>query len=230
VHYETTKQEQEQAAKDGVAPRTSSSSSAVDALTPILTGPTVTTIETFFLVVEYAIAHPQDYRMVSVKEDKPVERNDDDETSSSSSRPRGRYPFFRGGRGGRGGSSGASFASASNSNRFQSSASSASSAFSRSIQQIASVDRYGRAIPVFNGNRAADSEEDVAEDPWLMRLHFWCMNPAVSFFPMAFKCRSVILTSGTLTPMSLLTSELGTSFATVCISTSFFLLACQLVC
>eukprot|EP01105_Mastigella_eilhardi_P006669 TRINITY_DN1820_c0_g1_i2.p1 TRINITY_DN1820_c0_g1~~TRINITY_DN1820_c0_g1_i2.p1 ORF type:complete len:610 (-),score=178.14 TRINITY_DN1820_c0_g1_i2:26-1855(-) len=40
----------------------------------------------------------------------------------------------------------------------------------------------------------------------------WCMYPGVAFFPIANAALSVILTSGTLAPMGLFCSELGTSF------------------
>jgi len=39
-----------------------------------------------------------------------------------------------------------------------------------------------------------------------------CMNPAIVFAPLARTVRSVILASGTLTPMSSFQSELGTQF------------------
>nr|CAB3226220.1 Fanconi anemia group J protein homolog [Phallusia mammillata] len=44
-----------------------------------------------------------------------------------------------------------------------------------------------------------------------IKLHFWCLNPAVSFGHM--ECtRTVVLTSGTLSPMSSFSSELGVDF------------------
>ncbi|KAF9438368.1 Fanconi anemia group J protein [Entomortierella beljakovae] len=41
---------------------------------------------------------------------------------------------------------------------------------------------------------------------------FWCMNPGVIFRPLSLMTRSVILTSGTLSPMESFASELQTSF------------------
>ncbi|KAF9351726.1 Fanconi anemia group J protein [Mortierella sp. AD094] len=41
---------------------------------------------------------------------------------------------------------------------------------------------------------------------------FWCLNPGVIFRPISLKARSVILTSGTLSPMESFTSELQTTF------------------
>ncbi|XP_052802476.1 Fanconi anemia group J protein homolog isoform X2 [Mya arenaria] len=42
-------------------------------------------------------------------------------------------------------------------------------------------------------------------------LNFWCMNPAVAFSDFS-SCRNVVLSSGTLSPMSTFASELGTEF------------------
>ncbi len=44
-------------------------------------------------------------------------------------------------------------------------------------------------------------------------LGFWCFNPEVTFSELASQCKSVILTSGTLSPMETFASELGTPFA-----------------
>ncbi|KAJ1985320.1 hypothetical protein H4R33_004105 [Dimargaris cristalligena] len=41
---------------------------------------------------------------------------------------------------------------------------------------------------------------------------FWCMNPGVIFKPIAEACRSVVLTSGTLSPLDTFMSELQTDF------------------
>lgn len=43
-------------------------------------------------------------------------------------------------------------------------------------------------------------------------LCIWCMNPAVAFSALATKVRSVILTSGTLSPLSSFAAELGVEF------------------
>jgi len=45
----------------------------------------------------------------------------------------------------------------------------------------------------------------------VLNLHFWCQNPAVSFGKIS-KSHSIILTSGTLSPMSSFESELGVQF------------------
>ena len=45
----------------------------------------------------------------------------------------------------------------------------------------------------------------------VLNLHFWCLNPAVSFKKMS-SSHSIILTSGTLSPMSSFESELGVPF------------------
>ncbi len=43
-------------------------------------------------------------------------------------------------------------------------------------------------------------------------IHLWCMNPAVAFEDLKTKCHSVLLTSGTLSPLSSFSSELDTPF------------------
>jgi fanconi anemia group J protein len=42
-------------------------------------------------------------------------------------------------------------------------------------------------------------------------LNFWCMNPAIGFADLEI-ARSVIVTSGTLSPMTSFQSELGAKF------------------
>ncbi|KAJ7308856.1 hypothetical protein JRQ81_008129, partial [Phrynocephalus forsythii] len=44
-------------------------------------------------------------------------------------------------------------------------------------------------------------------------LHFWCLNPAVAFSDLSSQVRSIILTSGTLSPMDSFSSELGVKFS-----------------
>ncbi|KAG0721054.1 Fanconi anemia group J [Chionoecetes opilio] len=43
-------------------------------------------------------------------------------------------------------------------------------------------------------------------------INFWCLNPAVAFSPISAVTHSIILTSGTLSPMSSFQSELGVAF------------------
>ena len=43
-------------------------------------------------------------------------------------------------------------------------------------------------------------------------MNFWCLNPAVAFNLVSDDAYSIILTSGTLSPMSSFQSELGTTF------------------
>ncbi|XP_031560838.1 Fanconi anemia group J protein homolog [Actinia tenebrosa] len=47
---------------------------------------------------------------------------------------------------------------------------------------------------------------------WTYSLNFWCFNPAVVFSFIGSQARSIILTSGTLSPMSSFASELGVPF------------------
>ena len=47
---------------------------------------------------------------------------------------------------------------------------------------------------------------------WEMKIGIWCMNPRVAFSPIARKSRNIILTSGTLSPLNALASELSANF------------------
>ncbi|XP_074870114.1 Fanconi anemia group J protein [Carettochelys insculpta] len=44
-------------------------------------------------------------------------------------------------------------------------------------------------------------------------LNFWCLNPAVAFSDLSGNVRTIVLTSGTLSPMDSFSSELGVKFA-----------------
>lgn len=61
------------------------------------------------------------------------------------------------------------------------------------------------------GCRSADDDAS-AEEGWGIKLGLWCLNPALIFQQMAKPTRSVILTSGTLSPMDSFASELGVKF------------------
>ncbi|GFP82753.1 fanconi anemia group j protein homolog [Phtheirospermum japonicum] len=52
------------------------------------------------------------------------------------------------------------------------------------------------------------------ERGWTTTISLWCMNPAVVFKSIADISQSVILTSGTLSPLSTFSSELGVQFGT----------------
>lgn len=49
---------------------------------------------------------------------------------------------------------------------------------------------------------------------WATRLSAWCFNPALIFADLAAACRSVVLTSGTLSPLDSFAAELGAVFDT----------------
>lgn len=53
---------------------------------------------------------------------------------------------------------------------------------------------------------------DAANDGWELKLCIWCLNAAVAFSDVVKLARSVILTSGTLSPMDSFAGELGTDF------------------
>lgn len=47
----------------------------------------------------------------------------------------------------------------------------------------------------------------------VLTLSFWCLNPAVAFSDLSGTVRSIVLTSGTLSPMGSFSSELGVKFS-----------------
>uniref|UniRef100_A0AAQ6IMG3 DNA 5'-3' helicase n=1 Tax=Anabas testudineus TaxID=64144 RepID=A0AAQ6IMG3_ANATE len=47
----------------------------------------------------------------------------------------------------------------------------------------------------------------------VLTLSFWCLNPAVAFSDLSGSVRSIVLTSGTLSPMGSFASELGVEFS-----------------
>lgn len=73
-----------------------------------------------------------------------------------------------------------------------------------------------------NGRRAGDyqlvvrrfvkRDEGLAVTGWVTTVSLWCLNPGVVFEDIASVTRSIILTSGTLSPMDSFASELGIPF------------------
>ncbi|TDH65389.1 hypothetical protein CCR75_003006 [Bremia lactucae] len=51
------------------------------------------------------------------------------------------------------------------------------------------------------------------DEEWDLKLCIWCLNAAVAFSDLASQARSVVLTSGTLSPMDSFAGELGVDFA-----------------
>ncbi|TNN01432.1 hypothetical protein fugu_010814 [Takifugu bimaculatus] len=47
----------------------------------------------------------------------------------------------------------------------------------------------------------------------MLSLSFWCLNPAVAFSDLSNSLKSIVLTSGTLSPMGSFSSELGVKFS-----------------
>ena len=56
------------------------------------------------------------------------------------------------------------------------------------------------------------SRRKSADPAWTLTLHFWCLNPAVVFGAIGEAAHSVIVASGTLSPLSSFQSELGVPF------------------
>ncbi|XP_057811886.1 uncharacterized protein LOC131026127 isoform X2 [Salvia miltiorrhiza] len=61
--------------------------------------------------------------------------------------------------------------------------------------------------------RVAKKDEGT-QGGWTNTFSLWCLNPAVVFKSIAETAQSVILTSGTLSPMNTFSSELGVQFGT----------------
>ncbi|KAM4844620.1 Fanconi anemia group J protein [Thomomys bottae] len=73
------------------------------------------------------------------------------------------------------------------------------------INQIDIPDKNGLVVPK-NKKR---SKQKIA----VYVLNFWCLNPAVAFSDINGKVRTIVLTSGTLSPMKSFSSELGVTFS-----------------
>ncbi|CAI5949227.1 unnamed protein product [Closterium sp. NIES-64] len=66
---------------------------------------------------------------------------------------------------------------------------------------------------VTDGKTAGQGEEQQKQQQqqqW--RFSLWCLNPAVAFRSVASACRTIVLTSGTLSPTESFASELGIDF------------------
>ncbi|CAI9115235.1 OLC1v1016082C1 [Oldenlandia corymbosa var. corymbosa] len=57
-------------------------------------------------------------------------------------------------------------------------------------------------------------KDDTEKGAWIYSFSLWCLNPAVVFRGIADTSLSVILTSGTLSPLNSFSSELGVQFGT----------------
>ncbi|CDH53830.1 low quality protein: fanconi anemia group jprotein [Lichtheimia corymbifera JMRC:FSU:9682] len=72
----------------------------------------------------------------------------------------------------------------------------------RNDYTMAIIERISRNAPITPRTDA----------PWTAKLAFWCQNPGVSFHEIAEQVHSVVLTSGTLSPLNTFASELQTEF------------------
>lgn len=67
--------------------------------------------------------------------------------------------------------------------------------------------------------RMARTEEQIQKPGYKagknseIKLSLWCLNSSVIFSPLVASLRSVVLTSGTLSPMDVMASELNVKFA-----------------
>eukprot|EP00884_Botryococcus_braunii_P014096 jgi/Botrbrau1/22688/Bobra.0132s0029.3 len=76
---------------------------------------------------------------------------------------------------------------------------------------IMCVQKWIKRSQLPRGRRRPSSDDNRKV---VVQFCLWCMNPALIFQTVARQSRSIILTSGTLTPMESFASELGTEFAT----------------
>ncbi|KAL9550370.1 hypothetical protein PS6_005585 [Mucor atramentarius] len=63
-----------------------------------------------------------------------------------------------------------------------------------------------------SNNRRRRYQDPAKKSLWVHKIGFWCLNPAIIFSDMCKTTRSVILTSGTLSPLNTFASELGVPF------------------
>ncbi|KAL9555729.1 hypothetical protein MBANPS3_002226 [Mucor bainieri] len=61
-------------------------------------------------------------------------------------------------------------------------------------------------------NRRRRFQGSAKQSLWVHKIGFWCLNPAIIFSDMCKNTRSVILTSGTLSPLNTFAAELGVPF------------------
>lgn len=61
-----------------------------------------------------------------------------------------------------------------------------------------------------------DSKPPVLEDVLKVQLSLWCLHPACVFRQIGEQARSVLLASGTLSPMASFKGELGLPFGEQC--------------
>ncbi|XP_063810095.1 Fanconi anemia group J protein isoform X3 [Pseudophryne corroboree] len=57
------------------------------------------------------------------------------------------------------------------------------------------------------------NRRSVRQKTLVYTLNFWCLNPAVAFSELSGDVRTIVLTSGTLSPMESFSSELGVKFS-----------------
>ncbi|XP_072273320.1 Fanconi anemia group J protein isoform X2 [Pyxicephalus adspersus] len=57
------------------------------------------------------------------------------------------------------------------------------------------------------------NRRNVRQKTLVYTLNFWCLNPAVAFSDLSGNVRTIVLTSGTLSPMGSFSSELGVKFS-----------------
>ncbi|XP_060115376.1 Fanconi anemia group J protein [Heteronotia binoei] len=71
----------------------------------------------------------------------------------------------------------------------------------------------GTADPEDTNGFFARGKRKAQHKTAVQTLSFWCLNPAVAFSDVSDNVRSIVLTSGTLSPMDSFSSELGVKFS-----------------
>ncbi|KNC49459.1 uncharacterized protein AMSG_11882 [Thecamonas trahens ATCC 50062] len=179
--------------------------------THVLTAETFVVLETLLFVVDICVrddgVHAADYVMLVRKVRK-----------AQFGRGRGGRGGGRGGRGGRGGGHmDSGLFSTPNRHRQRRGARSAQRAFASSPLSAVTVGSgHGGASPGSSGNQGGSGpSRSAGETGFETSLNFWCMNPGIVFNSLAGESRSVILTSGTLSPLDSFESELMAPFPIV---------------
>jgi regulator of telomere elongation helicase 1 len=65
----------------------------------------------------------------------------------------------------------------------------------------------------FNKKKSVKGRHSLTDDNTIRKIGFWCFNPALCMQSIAgLKPRSILLTSGTLSPLESFSAELGLNF------------------
>jgi len=80
------------------------------------------------------------------------------------------------------------------------------------VRNVPKQENNGRTMGMWLGKRGGNTAKGEVTFRTVHTLNFWCLNPAVSFVQLKEELRSVVLTSGTLSPMASFSTELDVRF------------------